>query len=86
MLPRTLTITDFMPCTVSVSHVYALGPPQGPMYLLLGHTPSILVNTKNDRDAQDASGVLLPHILHHTLLILDLVLGISCGIFLAMPH
>ena len=81
-----LTTTDAMPCTASASHAHALGPPQGPTYLPLGHTPSILVNTNNDRDAHDAWGFVLPHILHCYLLISDLVRGISHGIFSAMPH
>ena len=54
MLLRTLTTTDARLCTVSASHAYALGPPQGPTYLPLGHTPSILVDIKNDGDAHDA--------------------------------
>ena len=54
MLPKTLTTTGAMPCTVSASHVHALGLPQGPTYLPLGHTPSILVDTNNDGDAKYA--------------------------------
>ena len=54
MLPRTLTTTDAMPCTVSASYAHAQGPPQGPTYLPLGRTPSILIDTNNDRDACDA--------------------------------
>ena len=54
MLPRTLSSIDATLCTVSASHVHALGPPLGPIYLLLGCTPSILVNTNNVGDAPDA--------------------------------
>ena len=54
MLPRTLISIDAMSGTASVSHVHVLGPLQGPTYLPLGHTLSILVNTKNIGDAHDA--------------------------------
>ena len=84
-LPRTLTTTDTMPFTALASHAYTLGPPQGLICLPLGCTPCILVNTNNDRDTHDAWGYVLPHILHHHLLISDSVRGISHGIFLAMP-
>ena len=42
-----------MPCTALASHVHAPGPPQGPTYLPLGHTPSILVGNKSDGDAHN---------------------------------
>ena len=54
MLPRTLTSIDATPCTASASHVHAPGPLQGPTYLPLGHTLSILVNTNNVGDAHNA--------------------------------
>ena len=54
MLPRTLISIGAMPCIVSESHVFALGLPQGPTYLPLGYTPSILVNTNNVGDAHNA--------------------------------
>ena len=54
MLPRTLTTTDPTPYTASASNAHALGLPQGPIYIPLGHTPSILVNTNNISDAHDA--------------------------------
>ena len=54
MLPRTLISIDATPCTVSASHAYAPGPPQGPTYLPLGRTPSTLVNTRSAGDAHDA--------------------------------
>ena len=50
MLPRTLSSIDATLCTASASHAHALGPPLGPAYLPLGHTPSILVNTNNVGD------------------------------------
>ena len=43
-----------MPCTESASHAHALGLPKGPMYVPLGHTPSTLADTNNNRDAHDA--------------------------------
>ena len=54
ILPRTLTTTDAMPCTISASYVYALDPPQGPTHLPLGCTLSILVDTNNDGYAHNA--------------------------------
>ena len=54
MLPRKLITTDIMLCTMSVYYVNALSPPQGPTYLPLGYTLSILVNTENIRDAHNA--------------------------------
>ena len=54
MLPKTLSSIDTTLCTASESHAHALGPPLGPTYLPLGHTPSILVNTNNVGDAHDA--------------------------------
>ena len=54
MLPRTLISTDATPCTASEFQAHTLDPPQGPTCLLLGHTPSILLDTKSDRDAHDA--------------------------------
>ena len=48
MLPRTLISIDATPCTASASHAHAPGPLQGPKYLPLGCTPSILVNTNSD--------------------------------------
>ena len=54
MLPRTLILADAMPCTASESHVHAQGPPQGPKYLPLGHTLSILVSINNVGDAHNA--------------------------------
>ena len=83
---RTLTSPDAKPCTVSASHVHTLGLPQGPTYLPLGYTPSILVNTNNNRDAHDAWGFILPHTLHYHLPILGVVRDSSHGLFLAMPH
>ena len=64
MLPKTLISTEAMPCTASASHVYALGLPQGPIYLPVGYTLSILVNTNNNGDAHDAWGFSLPCTLH----------------------
>ena len=86
MLPKTLMKTDAMLCNISASHAYALCLPKGPIYLPLGHSPSILVNTNSVGDAHTAWGFILPHNLHHHLLISDLVLGIDCGIFWAMPY
>ena len=54
MLLRTVTTTDAIPCTALASHLHILGLPQGPIYLPLGFTPSILVDTNNDGDAHDA--------------------------------
>ena len=54
MLPGVLISTDSMPYTASTSHANAPGLPQGPTHLPLGHTPSILVDTKNDGDAHHA--------------------------------
>ena len=54
MLPRTLSKTDATPCTALAFHAHALGLPQRPIYLPLGHTPSILVDTNNDGDAHNA--------------------------------
>ena len=54
MLPRTFIATDAMPNTVSAFHVHALGWPQGPIDLPLGHTFSIFVNTNNVGDAHNA--------------------------------
>ena len=54
MLPRTLTATDAMLCTVSASHVHALSLPQRPTCPPLGRIPSILTNTSNDKDAYNA--------------------------------
>ena len=78
--------TNHTACTMSASHAHALGPPQGPTYLSLGHTPYILVDNNNDGDAHDAWGFILPRTLHCLLPISDLVLCVGCGIFLAMPH
>ena len=54
MLPRTLITTDATLFTASTSYVHAPGPPQGLTYLPLDHTPSTLVNTRSDGDAQNA--------------------------------
>ena len=54
MLPGTLILTDAKPCTVSASHVHAPGAPQGPTYLSLGRTFSMLVDTRSDGDTHDA--------------------------------
>ena len=54
MVPKTLTSTDSILFTVLASHMHALGLPQGPIYLPLGCTPSILENTNNNEDAHDA--------------------------------
>ena len=86
MLPRTLISTDAAPFTMLESHAHALDPPQRPTYLLLGRTLSILVNTKNGGDIYGTWGILLPCILHHTLQVSHLVVGISFGISLAMLH
>ena len=86
MLPRTLIATDSMLYASSSSHMHAPGTPQGPTYLPVGSTLSILVNTNNIRDAHDAWGFFLLHILHCPLTISDLLLGVGCGIFWAMPH
>ena len=85
MFPRILTLTNAMLCIASASHAYALGPPLGITHLPLGHTPFILVSTNNDRDTHDSWGFLLPYIPPCILLISDMALGISHGIFLAMP-
>ena len=53
MLPRTLISINATPCIASASHAHALDLPQGPTYLPLGHTPSILVNTNNIGDAHN---------------------------------
>ena len=53
MLPKTLTAADATFCTAPESHVYALSMLWGPTYPLLGYTPSILKNTRNDRDAHN---------------------------------
>ena len=84
MLPRTLSLIDAILCTASASHAHALGPPLGPTYLLLGHTPSILVNTNNVGDAHNAWVSVLPHTWHCHLPILGLVWGIGLGTSLAM--
>ena len=75
-----------MLCTISESHAHALGPPQGPTYLPLGPTPSILVNTKNSGDTHNASVFILPHTLHHHLLRLGLARDMGYVIFSTMPH
>ena len=64
MLLRTLISSDATLCTASASYTYALGPPQGPRYLLLGHTLSILVSTNSDveRDQMQAKMHLYAHI------------------------
>ena len=80
MLPKTLISIDAMPCTASASHANATGPPQGPIYLPLGHTPSTSVNTKSDRDTHDALVSLL-HTRHSHILILDLVRVFGHGTF-----
>ena len=54
MLLGTLILADTTPCTVSSSHAHALGVPQGPTYLPLGHTISILVGTNNIGNAHNA--------------------------------
>ena len=54
MLPRTLSSIDATLCTASASHAHALDPPLGPLYLPMGRTPSILVNTNNVGNAHDA--------------------------------
>ena len=64
MLPRKLTTADATLFTVSASHVHALVLSQVPSYPPLGYTPSILINTINDGDANDALGFIPPHILH----------------------
>ena len=81
LLLKILTTTNAMPYTASKSHAHAVGPPQGLTYLPLGHTPSILLNTNNIGDAHNALGFLLPYILHCSLIILDLVLGIGHVVF-----
>ena len=85
MLPRILISIDATPCTALASHAHTSGPPQGPTYLPLGHTPSILVNTNNVRDAHNARVFTPLCTLHCHLPILDLAGGISYSIFLAMP-
>ena len=70
----------------SASHAHALGPPQGPIYLPLGRTLSILVSTNNVRDAHNAWVFTLLCTLHCHLLISGLVRGIGHGISLAMPY
>ena len=54
MLPGTLILAYAMPCTVSASHAHALGPPQGPIYLPLGHTLSTLASINNGGNAHNA--------------------------------
>ena len=81
MLPRTFIATDSIPYTALASHSHTLRPPQGPIYLLLGHTISILINTNSVGDTYNALELLLTYILHFPLLISDLVLGIGHGIF-----
>ena len=54
MFPGKVISTDAMLCTALESHVHTLGSPQGPTYLPLCHTLSILVSTNNVGDAQDA--------------------------------
>ena len=86
MLSRTLISIDATLCSASASHAHTPGPLQGPTYLPLGHSPSILVNTNNIGDAHNAWVVTLLCTLHCHLLISDLVRGVSYGISLAMPH
>ena len=81
MLPRTLITSNTTLYTVSGSHLHALGLPQGPIYLLLDHTLSILVKTKNFGDAHDVRGFILPHTLHCHPLILGLARAVDHGIF-----
>ena len=86
MLPRTHFIsTDATFCTALASHVHTLGPPQGPTYLSLGHTLSILVSTNNVSNANDARVFTILCTLHHYLPILGLARGIGHGISIAMP-
>ena len=54
MLPGTLILAEAMPCTMSASHVHALGLLQGPIYLPLGHTLSILAGTNSGGNAHNA--------------------------------
>ena len=54
MLPKTLIFADAMLCTALASLVHASGPPQGPIYLPLGHTLYILASTNNGRNAHSA--------------------------------
>ena len=86
MLPRTLISIDATLCTASASHVHVPGPLQGPIYLPLGCTLSILVNTNNIGDAHDAWVFILLCTLHCHLPISDLVRGIGRGTSLAMLH
>ena len=86
MLPRKLTKADATLCTVSASHVHALILPQIPSYPPLGYTPSILINTINDGDANDAWGFIPPYILHGWLPISDLAGDILHGISLVIPY
>ena len=85
MLPRTLTSADATLCTASVSHTHALGPPQGPTYLPLGRTLSILVSTNNVADAHK-EGFILPYTLHSHLPISGLAKVFGHGIFSTIPH
>ena len=84
MLPRALISTDAMLYTASASHVHALGSPQGPTYLPLGHTLSILIITNNGGNTHNALVFTLPCSLHCHLPISGLVRGIGHGISLAM--
>ena len=81
MLPKILTATDSMLCTVPASYVHALNLPWGPTHPLLSYTPSISINTNSAGDIHDASGFIPPHILHHHLPTLDLARGIIHGTF-----
>ena len=86
ILPRTLISIDAIPCTASASHVHAPGPPQGPIYLPLGHTTSTLINTRSSRDAHNAWVSFLSCTQYCHLPISGLVRVFSHGTFWAMPH
>ena len=75
MLPRTFTITNTIPCNVSTSHEQSVTLHWGPTCSPLGHTPSISANTKNIGDAHNAWEFISPHIVHHHLPILALLIG-----------
>ena len=76
---------DTMLYTLLASHVHALSLPQIPTCPPLGCNPSILINTCNDVDSHNALGFIPPHILHHHLLISDLIGGIIHSISSIMP-
>ena len=74
MVPHTFTLSDITPCTMSASHLHALTLPWGPICPPLGHNLSISANTSNAGDTHNALVFIPHHILHHHLLILDLVI------------